>query len=895
MNKNYFLLLAFFCFFKINAQQPGDLDTSFGTNGTLRLNLWNATFNVKSHVVLPDGKFILAGEIKNEFFDSAFLVRLLANGEIDETFGDGGKVVHPFVEGFNIVKLQPDGKIIVGGHYENNYAVARFLANGNLDSAFAYDGTYYDLDANINPNLPNPVKDLEIQSDNKIVVLTTIDVNNVKNFRIFRLNSNGILDTTLDIVEFFDSGDIPVALSIQPDGKFVMAGYNSINSNIFVLRFNTSGSLDTSFNSTGYRLFSINNALFTVIKDLQLQSDGKILICGKYNSNGNSLMTILRLNSNSTFDSTFSGNGIQSVVVNVDSNSIGKIAIQSNGKILQMDTIYDSANNNEDMLVIRYNADGELDTTFNNGSPGVQLDLNNLRDKAACISIDNNKLIISGNTELSDVDNRIAVSKFNLDPISLDNSFGDEGVAEHFFPFPTNEAIIQSVIQSDNKIVVLAYVFINNARRHCIERFNEDGSLDETFGVNGKLIIGNQAFDFHGLAVDSQNRIIVTGIFSSGLILRITPQGTLDTTFGNQGFTYLEDDLNFYPIFNSIKFQSDNKIILAGTNSVNNIDDYLLVRLNSNGTIDSTFGINGISSNGSTSSASEEIHAIQILNDGKIIASGHALDSSNTPKGVVLKYNSIGLLDPTFGNNGKVITNVSVTSFYGKSDIKVQTDGKILSTFEATDDNLVMYRMNPNGTYDSFFGSNGKVETNITGSDISSQIHYNNTNQKITLIGTASTNEMSKFLLVRYSDNGDVDSSFGDSGVVITDFEHNVQAICASQTSDGKLVVSGVLQDVFTEDLDQVYAKYHLDETLSTQNSKSIEIQLYPNPVKDKLFVSFKNGIVIPKQYVIMDISGKVITSGELVLEQGINVSNLTQGIYFITVDDFNSIKFVKQ
>lgn len=895
MNKNYLLLFAFLCFFKFNAQQAGDLDTSFGTNGTLRLNLWNATFNVKSHVVLPDGKTILAGEINNQFSEEGFLVKLLANGAIDLTFGDEGKSVHPFLEGFNVVKLQSDGKILVGSQYENNYAVARYLPNGELDPSFGYDGTYYDINSNSAPNSPNPVKDIEIQTDNKIVVLTSADLEGVKNFAILRLNSNGILDTSLNIADYFNTGDIPVALSIQPDGKFVMTGYNSTNASIFVLRYNSNGTLDNSFNTTGFRLFTITNALFTVIKDLQLQTDGKILFCGSYYLNGNSLLAIFRLNSNGTFDSTFSGNGLQSVMVDVNNNTLGKIAIQSDGKILQMDTFYDQTDGNEDMLVIRYNVDGELDSTFNDGSAGLQLDLNNLKDKAACISVFNNKLIISGNTELSVIDNSIALAKFDLDPLLFDDSFGDEGIAQHSIPFPTDEQLIKSVVQSDNKIVALAQMYVNNAPFYCIERFNEDGTLDNTFGSNGRLGLGFQITDFHGLAVDSQNRIVVSGYTSltGGLILRITPQGTLDNTFGNQGITYLVDDINFLPIFNSIKFQPDGKIILAGTSAVNNIEDFLLLRLNSNGTLDNSFGTGGISQNGSTN-LDESIFSIEILDDGKIIALGFTEQNSGNLQASILKFNSIGLLDPTFNGNGKFDTNVNVP-YYAKGDVKIQSDGKILCTFESELNNFILYRLNSNGTADNTFGFDGNVDVFISGSDISTQIYFDEADQKITLIGTSSINEIGNFTLVRFLSNGDVDSDFGNFGLVTTEFGHTVQAISASQTSNGRLIVSGLLYDEEADDLDQVFAKYHLNETLNVLNPEILQIQVYPNPVEEKLFVSFKNETEYSNQYFITDITGKIIKRGKLVLEQGVNVSNLNNGIYFLTIDDFNPIKFIKK
>ncbi|PKP14919.1 MAG: hypothetical protein CVU07_12410, partial [Bacteroidetes bacterium HGW-Bacteroidetes-23] len=343
----------------------------------------------------------------------------------------------------------------------------------------------------------------------------------------------------------------------------------------------------------------------------------------------------------------------------------------------------------------------------------------------------------------------------------------------------------------------------------------------------------------------------------------------------------------------SIKIQTDNKIILGGGNSVNQIADYLLIRLNANGTLDDTFGNNGISQVG-LSNTQEMITAIEVLNDGKIIAVGYTQENfGNNFQAVILKFNSVGLLDPTFNGNGKFFTEKDV-NFYMNGDIKIQNDGKILSTFESLSNNFILYRLNSNGTLDNNFGFGGYVSTYVTGLDESAQIHYNPTNQKITLIGTTYTDEIGKFALTRYSGNGETDISFGDSGVVISDFGQYAQVISASPTSDGKLVVSGILYNDITIDYDQILAKYHLEESLSLTNPELINVQIYPNPVTETLFVRLKDESAA-NNYNVTDMTGKVVLHGKLFSDQGIKVSDLANGVYFIAVDNFNPIKFIKR
>ncbi|MBA4153672.1 T9SS type A sorting domain-containing protein [Flavobacterium sp.] len=897
MNKSYFLVIAFLSFFTSIAQQPGDLDATFGSDGIVRSNLWNAAFNVKSHVVLADGKTIVAGEINNGTYPKGFIMRLLTNGELDTTFGTNGKAVHPFLAGFNVVKVQTDGKLLVGSMYNNDFAVARYLANGSLDTAFAFDGSYYNTNPDAFPFSSHPVVDLEIQSDNKIVGLTTTNVNDLNYYRLFRLNLNGILDSSLNVTDNFGTTDNPVALSIQSDNKLIVNGYyyNGSSPFVFIARYNTNGTADSSFNSNGRRAFSISNTTAVRATDLQLQPNGKILFSGKYYSNGNALFMV-RFNTNGSYDTTFSGDGFQSATVDVGFSRPGKIALQSDGKIIQMDTYQNISTGYEDMLFVRYLSNGELDTTFNGSSWGVVLPFNGLNDTAACISIVDDKLIISGNAEATVLDNNMAFAKFNLNPLSFDTTFGNNGRKQLNIPFPTYEEIKKSVVQSNNKVVVLTRIFVNNLYFSGLQRFNEDGSLDSTFGSNGKIGLGFYFTDFDALAVDNANNIIISGYTSlqSGLILRITPAGALDATFGDQGITYLpQDNFNFIPRINSIKIQTDNKIVLGGGNNVNGIIDYLLIRLNANGTLDSTFGDNGISEVGLTNTY-EMITALEVLNNGKIVAVGFTQENyGNDLQAVILKFNSVGLLDPTFNGNGKYFTEKAV-DFYMNGDIKVQTDGKILSTFESINDNFILYRLNSNGTADVNFGSGGYVNTFVTGFDKSAQIHYNPTNQHITLIGTTLTDDIGKFALTRYFGNGDTDFSFGDSGKVITDIGHFTQVISASPTSDGKLVVSGLLYDDVAKDYDQVMAKYYLEESLSLSDQQAVNVQLYPNPTTEKLFIHLKDGTAA-NNYKVTDLTGKVLLNGKFASEQCVHVSNLTNGVYFITIDEFQPIRFIKQ
>lgn len=896
MNKNYLIVLAFLSFFISHAQQAGDLDTSFGVNGIVRANEWNATFNVKSHQVLSNGKIVVAGEVNNGVDPRGFLMRLQSNGEIDLTFGSQGKVVHPFLNGFEVVKVQTDGKIVVGSSFQNDYAVARYLENGTLDTGFAYDGTYYDLDGSGNIAYLHKTIDLEIQSDNKIVGLTTTVVVGTNRFvKLFRLNQNGIVDSTLDETDNFNFNYTPTALSIQSDGKILVGGHYGVgaSTSVFVARYNSEGFYDSFFGIAGMRTFGLSNATAINTNDMQLQPDGKIIIAGNYFANGTALF-VARLNTNGTLDTTFSGDGLQTATINLRLGP-GKIALQSDGRIVQMGSFLNQNTSKEDILLVRYTANGELDATFNGTSPAAVLSLNELNDKPGDLSIVNNQLFVSGNTEQTSLTNSMAFIKLNVNPLTLDTTFGTGGFNQISIIHPTYEEVYNSVIQTDNMVVVLNKIFVNNNYFWGIHRYNENGSLDTSFGFSGRIGIGIGFAEFEGMALDNNNNIILAGKspFSSGFVIRITPQGLLDNTFGNQGIINLPDNINFSPKFNSIKIQSNNKIVIGGGNNINNILDYVLVRLNPNGTLDTTFGNNGISQIG-LNNIDEMISKIEVLNDGKIMAIGYTSEGfGNGLQAVIMRFNSVGLLDPTFSGNGKYLTNWPV-DYDMRGDIKMQTDGKFLFTFETTNDTFIVFRMNSNGIPDNNFGFGGYATSSLTGIERSTQLYYNPISQDITLIGTSLEDDVAKFSLARFSGNGFIDGSFGNSGWVITDLGNPAEAVSATATGDGKLVVSGYLYDEVLNDYDIVMAKYYINESLSLHNPNDVSIQLFPNPVSETLYVRMKNEATA-ENFKVTDMSGKVVLNGKLSLEQGIHVSALARGVYFISLDGYNPIRFIKQ
>ncbi|MCP4352313.1 MAG: hypothetical protein GY795_43195, partial [Desulfobacterales bacterium] len=290
--------------------------------------------------VQPDGKIIAAGysETNGDFA----LIRYTSSGTPDDTFGSAGKVTTSYgdYEGCLSVAVQADGKIVAAGFSMSesvqDFAVMRYNSDGSLDTGFDGDGIVTTPvgtgnDAGIG---------LLIQPDEKIVV-TGISYNGTDNdFAVVRYNSDGSLDTSFGgdgtVTTPVGSGeDMGCFAAVQSDGKIVLAGYsfNGSNDDFAVVRYNTDGSLDTGF-GTGGKLITPVGSGDDRSYDVCIQSDGKIVITGESYNGSNYDFAVARYNSDGTLDTTFGNGGTVTADTKNADNGIHAAAIQSDGNIV---------------------------------------------------------------------------------------------------------------------------------------------------------------------------------------------------------------------------------------------------------------------------------------------------------------------------------------------------------------------------------------------------------------------------------------------------------------------------------------------------------------------------------------------------------------------------------
>ncbi|WP_375478733.1 DUF4347 domain-containing protein [uncultured Nostoc sp.] len=387
-----------------------------------------------------------------------------------------------------------------------------------------------------------------------------------------------------------------------------------------------------------------------------------------------------------------------------------------------------------------------------------------------------------------------------LAPGNLDTTFGIGGKV--ITDIGGSDTAYSVAIQADGKIVVVGETYNSNGN-FAVARYNPNGSLDSSFGNSGKAItdFANQSDRAYSVTIQPDGKILTAGITyndnqTDAALVRYNSNGSLDTTFGNGGkvVTNFEGKNEW---IKSIAVQPNSKIVVGGylnpnDGSLNN--DFILIRYNSDGSLDTSFG-NGGRILTSISDGQDGIASILIQPDGKIVVTGNAMNNNGDINSILARYNSNGSIDTNFGTNGKVITDFPGRYDFGNS-VALQSDGKIVvagSTGEiGSNGDFALARYNSDGTLDANFGSGGKVVTDISSNDAGQSLAILQ-NGKIVVSGfTQNGSDRRDFALAVYNSNGSLDTSFGDSGKVITPVSSSYfQNTAVAVQSDGKIVVSG--------------------------------------------------------------------------------------------------------
>ncbi len=681
---------------RLNAD--GTLDMTFDPN---------ANNSVFSMAVQSDGKILAGGNFTSVSPNGGATVtrnniaRFNPDGTLDTTFDPNSNG-----EFFSIV-VQSDGKILMGGNFTSvapnggatvtrNY-IARFNANGTLDTAF-------------DPNASGLVYSIAVQSNGKILIggdFSSITPNGGAGFirnRIARLNIDGTLDTVFNpnssggilsiavqadgkvlaggqfisiggqprnniarldavtgLADSFDpsTDEIVWSIVVQSDGKILAGGsFTSVAPNggatvirNHIARFNLDGTLDTPFNP------NVDNQ----VDSMAVQSDGKILVGGKFNTiGGQPRNRIARLERDGTLDQTLNLSTIGSFVL--------AIAVQTNGKVLiggTFSNVLGVARNN----IARLNADGTLDTAFNPNA-------NNIIDSIAVQA--DGQILTSGQFTNIGGQTRNRIARLN----------SVTGAADSFDP-DANNFVVAIAVQPDGKILVGGFFTnIGGQTRNRIARLDPVTGLADSFDPNANNIVLS-------IATQSDGKILAAGFFTNiggqtrNRIARLNSDGT--------------PDLGFNPNANSqvysIAVQSDGKVIAGGIfTNIGGQPRNRIARLEATTGAADSFDPN----------ANNVVWSIAVQADGKVLAGGAFTNIGGQPRNRLARLDGTTNLADSFNPNvdnevdsiavladGKILVGGQFTNIGGQSRslfARLSNDTAALSTLAVTQTTLTLTR-----------------------------------------------------------------------------------------------------------------------------------------------------------------------------------------------------------
>ncbi|WP_027378041.1 T9SS type A sorting domain-containing protein [Kaistella palustris] len=488
---------------------------------------------------------------------------------------------------------------------------------------------------------------------------------------------------------------------------------------------------------------------------------------------------------------------------------------------------------------------------------------------------------------------------------SLDNSFNQTGILSGNYSTGNNSGDALAV-QPDGKIIVAGATGSSSAIKVGVNRHNADGSLDTTFGTNGKISFSSgwiKSF-VKEIVVQPDGKIVLAGYRwddSTGdfVLVRLNPDGSFDNTFGTAGIAIIDGGQT--EVSESFAMTNEGDFILSGY--VN--DHFSMAKVKSDGTIDTAFGTDGwvITEFGQLASYSK---SIAITSEGRIILGGMILDVfENKFKYGIAAYHPDGTIDTSFGEDGKLNFHVGPENDndFGVKVIALK-DGKILiggHSWYATQPlryELVVARLNADGSFDSTYGTDGFFRTRLVENgesylaDMALQA-----DGKLVLAGAANQGSAYDSGLARVTADGHLDASFGDKGKVFlhiagTTYSEIYKVILQP---DGKIMVSGDMAPAGSPV--QYFLARFLDKTLAVQNASTAAAQLYPNPASDQLHFNFeKSGKEHDAE--IYNMAGQKVMTAKVSSKSSLNISKLAVGSYIVNLmsdGKLTTLRFIKK
>ena len=694
----------------------------FGNNGVAR-SLGSHSTQLNALASLPNGRIIAVGWHDNAGEKDMLVARFHSTGAPDLTFSPTGVRSYDISLDYDdealCVAVAPDGNILIGGIAGGYGSIIKINSQGNLVSSFGTGGKVkYD-------QLYSTVEDILVTPQGTIYgVGKGFDTDNIvfRKLKVQAYNSNGTLLTS-----FADNGKYTrtdfvvwhkttVAGALQSDGKIIVGGTTPSASNLldkwFLVRLNTDGSSDVTFHDDG--LVEDPETATAYLKDVVVGTDGSIYVGGFENLDSGfpTLAVAKKFKPDGNSDNSFNMTG---TAWQRNHAMAYAITTDADGKVYFVGS-FGEANDNKDFIIGSFDANGEpdFDVDYMDKLPGTTHgELLNM------IRLSDGSFVACGYAV--GYDQRYGVlRKYNADG-TLNEGFNKGGAN---FVRHTDGNTNDVVVQADGKILAGGtYVHDGSNTGVSVARFLADGSPDLSFGTYGYVRYDLSEtreflFDLHAYP---DGKILIGGSTygdNSGedfLVARLNADGSLDDSFGTNGFvTHHVGAYAKHNRLNAFKVDQQGRILIAGDGNFDGGSYHYstLMRLLPNGARDPDFAVNGVF-NINLTVVHDFFYDVVIAEDGSIYAAGYGMVNVG---GAVVKLNDAGILDTSFGIEGVFYTDWKEGHISAAMAIELQEDGKLVVgcsqelKSDATETNAFIYRLLPSGETDQTFGENGIVE-----------------------------------------------------------------------------------------------------------------------------------------------------------------------------------------
>ncbi len=492
---------------------------------------------------------------------------------------------------------------------------------------------------------------------------------------------------------------------------------------------------------------------------------------------------------------------------------------------------------------------------------------------------------------------------------TLDPTFGDQGkVITSVGP---NSTLMRTVIQQDGKIVGLIMLPFSLNGNLVLVRYNSDGTIDTTFGVDGFVytaLIDELGF-LDKILLLPDDSILVCGMTLAAIqdlqfaVAKFDADGAPDATFGSGGIAAANLS-NLGEVVYSVDVDSLGRVVVGGgaRTTIAGGNHFAVTRYMPNGSPDDSFGIAGVIILDVPEDHSESVTSIKVLDSGKILLVGNSSDISDEmdETGILLvRLNADGATDNSFGDSGRQVH--SFANQHAVLSSKLNDDGSVFVSGYVSDAGLrgLIAKFTPVGNLDDSFGEDGRIITPDLG------LFGNVLQMGGTLYcgGTIAGDASALFQVRAFNLEGDPISAFGENGVFafgMTESFNDFGGVLTLQ-ADGKMLINGRTTSGGITSC--ALARLEL-ESLSTTRQSTGFVSFGPNPFTNQIRIDFGAELPGNISFDLADVSGKLIASNLSNSIDGINSrvisppNNLERGVYFLTVnhnDKRSVIKVIKE